>query len=163
MAGPWVSFKTDPEYAVNAKWTEGSVIEIKCVDDDGKHMGNALLVTEERIRTRLFWGYFVAASDKDYNTWMLSEEGHPNPGYYRQGIGTIEDKDIKYRRENVILVKEWRYIVQNNSLMDLGAIKWIPKNKIASYTKVIVERLEIFHKKKNETRERSKTPPDRTD
>lgn len=162
MAGPWVSLKSDPEFAVITRWTEGGVIEIKCVDDDGKHMGNALLVTERRLRTRLFCGYFVAASDKDYNTWMRSEDGHPNPGYYRQSIGTIEDKDIKYRKENVVLVKEWRHICQSNSLMDLGAIKWIPKNKIASYTKVIIERMEtILEKKNNETRERSKTPPDR--
>ena len=162
MAGPWVSLKSDPEFAVITRWTEGSVIEIKCVDDDGKHMGNALLVTESRLRTRLFCCYLVAASDKDYNTWMRTEDGHPNPGYYRQGIGTIEDKDIKYRKENVVLVKEWRHICQSNGLMDLGAIKWIPKNKIASHTKVIIERMEtLLEKKQKEPRERSKTPPDR--
>ena len=162
MAGPWVSLKSDPEFAVITRWEEAGVIEIKCVDDEGKHQGNALLVTESRLRNRLFCCYLVAASDKEYNEWMRSGEGHPNPGYYRQAIGTVEDKDIKYRKENVILVKEWRHICQSNALMDLGAIKWIPKNKIAPYTKVIIERMEtILEKKKEETRERSKTPPER--
>ena len=164
MAGPCVSLKLDPEYARLTGWKEGDIIEIKCQDDDGGTMGHALIVCEAKIRTRLFSCFMIAASDKDYTQWMSSDNGHDNPGNYRQAVGKQEDKELIYKKKDVLLVEEWRQLCRDNNLMDIGAIKWIPKNKIATYTQAISVRLQKVlanSREDSEPRGRSKVSPGR--
>lgn len=140
MAGPWVSPSKDLEYARLARWEETDVVEMVCYDDEDQPMGNMIVVMENRVRNRLFRGYAVAIADKDYADWML-KGGHPNPGLFRLAAGNSEDKEVTYKKEKVILAVEWRLLCRGRGLLDLVAIKWVNKKKIASISDDISIRL----------------------
>ena len=65
MAGPWMAFYLDADYAENRPWVGGDVLEVVLRDDDYMEQGNGILAVH-REKTKGMYECTLIRSQDDY-------------------------------------------------------------------------------------------------
>jgi hypothetical protein len=162
MPGPWVHFLRDPDYAKSCQWAAGDVIEMVCLDDDGKPQGFAVMVVEKCMKKRLHKCHTMSVSDKEYAEWLFDQESFPNPGLYRQMTGAGDDKEQKFKRETVIPVDCWRLLNRIGETVVLP--QWVLPAKVGRVSERILDKFDEMKGTeetitKGRTNARGRSPP----
>ena len=74
--GPWVCPDLDSDFASQAGWNAGDVVEVQCYDNDGNEQGKGLLVINDSAgKARLYEATMVTVEDEYYDYWLFSAKG----------------------------------------------------------------------------------------
>ncbi|CAK0851904.1 unnamed protein product, partial [Prorocentrum cordatum] len=130
--GSWISASSDPEYATAMRLKAGSIVEVRCYDDDGGDQGTVMLRLEgdEKVGDTI-QARHMAASDDYYAHWAAGQE---TVGQYHFCCG-------RQARRRVTDVTAHIETFREPSSADLGkcGLKWIKGPAAKAVEKILKE------------------------
>ena len=126
--GPWTGFHVDPDFAADATWDVGALVEVELwhASKDSPCGTGVVEILRHGPRARLYECRYhaVAVEDPDFGYYALESEASQKPFLLRLAAGKGDDGEVLFKGQDVMPIYRWR-VLTPRSCSDLAPIKWL--------------------------------------
>jgi hypothetical protein len=129
--GPWTGPEFDKEFAKQARWTKGDLIEAQVYHNSEEQAGTVVFAVQNETEDPRILECEVFACEDDYYAWYVFESGElANPGLYRIADGSTADDENKFDGLPVVTIYAWRFLNANGLEPDLSVVQWLKGKRL---------------------------------
>ena len=140
--GPWTGPEFDKEFAKQARWTKGDLIEAQVYHNSEEQAGTVVFAVRNETEDPRILECEVFACEDDYYAWYVFESGElANPGLYRIADGSTADDENKYDGLPVVTIYTWRFLNANGLEPDLSVVQWLKGKRLEKVGALIADSL----------------------
>ena len=110
--GPWTGFHVDPDFAADATWDVGALVEVELWHSSKySPCGTGVVeILRHGPRARLYECRYHAVEDPDFGYYALESEASQKPFLLRLAAGKGDDGEVLFKGQDVMPIYRWRVL-----------------------------------------------------